>query len=146
MSRSKTVCREHLMKSKAHFNAQLGESQHSAYAVKTCLVYKQVLGIAWECLPTCTWRYAWLGTAGAPRRCPSWLFLLQISTFNSSPTRINTAHGATCGAGDNSPPVQAAGHSTTEKHSSSTELQKNDSIWNLTYFYCIYTRAKIWKV
>lgn len=68
-----------------------GELQHPAYAVRTCLVYKQVLGKAWEYLPTRTWRYTWLGTAGTPRSRPTWLFLLQISTFNSSPTWINTA-------------------------------------------------------
>lgn len=103
MSPSKTACRQQLTKSKAHFNALLGESQHPAYTVTTCLVYKQVLGKAWECLPTCTWRYTWLGTAGTPWSCPSWPFLLQISTFNSSPIQINTARRATHGVGDKSP-------------------------------------------
>lgn len=67
---------EQLPEIKAHFNALLGELQHLVYAVRTCLVYKQVSGEAWECLSTCAWRYMWLGTAVAPWSCPSWLFLL----------------------------------------------------------------------
>lgn len=90
----------------------------------TCLVYKKVLGKAWECLPIHSWRNMWLATTGALQSCPSWPFLLQRDE-NSHLQLKPYLNRYSLWRGWQQPPAEAAGHSTVEEHSSSTELQKH---------------------